>query len=140
MSKTPDPRPSDQQIADAIDILSICAPIRDIQGGMWFSHNHNFADATFVDYGACRSFGVAARALPYLKDEGEQTARNRDMWKGQCERQAEQLTKMRSALGRMLSEFEHCEHEGCGCLSCKAIAAARDAISIVSNQQKSDEV
>jgi len=57
MSETP------ERIADAIEIISMCFPIRDIQGGMWFGHNHNFADATFVDYGVCRAFAVAARAL-----------------------------------------------------------------------------
>lgn len=33
-----------------------------------------------------------------LKADAERTARNRDMWKGQCERQAEQLTETRAAL------------------------------------------
>jgi hypothetical protein len=33
---------------------------------MWFGHNHNFADATFVDYGAADAFAVAAKALPAL--------------------------------------------------------------------------
>jgi hypothetical protein len=31
---------------------------------MWFNRNNNFPDATFVDYGACRAFAVAARMLP----------------------------------------------------------------------------
>lgn len=50
----------------AIDILSMCKPIRCDQGGMWFGRNHNFADATFVDYGAADAFAVAAKALPDL--------------------------------------------------------------------------
>lgn len=93
-----DPRPTDEQIADAIEIISICAPIYDDQGGMWFSRNRNIADARFVDYGACRSFAIAARALPHLKEELKRTARNRDMWKGQCERQAARLMKLHEAL------------------------------------------
>lgn len=50
----------------AIDILGMCEPIRCHQGGMWFGRNHNFADATFVDYGAADAFAVAAKALPDL--------------------------------------------------------------------------
>jgi hypothetical protein len=55
-----------EELADAIEIISMCLPISDIQGGMWFGRNHNMADATFADYGACRAFAVAARALPNL--------------------------------------------------------------------------
>lgn len=40
----------------------------------------------------------AANEIERLTAERERTERNRDMWKGQCERQAAQLTKMRSAL------------------------------------------
>lgn len=72
-----------------------------------------------------------------VAEELARVERNRDMWKGQCERQAERLTSMRTALGAMLAEFEHCEHKGCGCLSCKAIASARVAISIISNNEPS---
>ena len=50
----------------AVDIIGMCEPIRCHQGGMWFSRNHNFADATFVDYGAADAFAVAAKALPGL--------------------------------------------------------------------------
>lgn len=50
----------------AVDIIGMCEPIRCNQGGMWFSRNHNFADATFVDYGAADAF--AAKALPVLVD------------------------------------------------------------------------
>lgn len=50
----------------AIDIIGMCEPIRCHQGGMWFGHNHNFADATFVDYGAADAFALAAKALPEL--------------------------------------------------------------------------
>lgn len=50
----------------AVDIIGMCAPIRCHQGGMWFGRNHNFADATFVDYGAADAFAVAAKALPDL--------------------------------------------------------------------------
>ena len=50
----------------AIDIISMCEPIRCVQGGMWFSRNHNYADATFADYGAADAFAVAAKALPDL--------------------------------------------------------------------------
>lgn len=55
-----------EKLADTIEILDLCKPIRDHQGGMWFNRNHNFADATFVDYGACRAFAIAARAFPEL--------------------------------------------------------------------------
>lgn len=44
----------------------MCEPIRCVQGGMWFGRNHNFADATFVDYGAADAFAVAAANLPEL--------------------------------------------------------------------------
>ena len=50
----------------AIEILDMCKPIRCNQGGLWFGHNQNFADATFVDYGAADAFVVAAKALPDL--------------------------------------------------------------------------
>lgn len=50
----------------AIDIIGMCEPIRCHQGGMWFGRNQNFADATFVDYGAADAFAVAAKALPDL--------------------------------------------------------------------------
>jgi len=59
------------QISDAIEILDMCKPIRDIQGGMWFGHNQNIADATFVDYGACRAFAVAARTLPTIAQDNK---------------------------------------------------------------------
>lgn len=48
----------------AADIIGMCEPIRCYQGGMWFNRNHNFADATFVDYGAADAFAVAAKAFP----------------------------------------------------------------------------
>lgn len=50
----------------AVDIIGMCEPIRCVQGGMWFNRNRNFADATFVDYGAADAFAVAAKALPAL--------------------------------------------------------------------------
>jgi hypothetical protein len=50
----------------AVDIIGMCEPIRCHQGGMWFGRNNNFADATFVDYGAADAFAVAAKALPDL--------------------------------------------------------------------------
>lgn len=37
----------------------------------------------------------AAGALESLTEEAERTARNRDMWKGQCERQAAELGALR---------------------------------------------
>lgn len=52
----------------AVEIIGMCEPIRCVQGGMWFGRNHNFADATFVDYGAADAFAVAAKALPSLVD------------------------------------------------------------------------
>lgn len=50
----------------AVEIIGMCEPIRCHQGGMWFSRNHNFADAAFIDYGAANAFAVAAKALPEL--------------------------------------------------------------------------
>ena len=62
-----DPENLDHRTLDwAVDIIGMCDPIRCIQGGMWFGHNHNLADATFVDYGAADAFAVAANALPIL--------------------------------------------------------------------------
>lgn len=55
-----------RSIPDAIDILDMCRPIRCDQGGFWFGRNHNFADATFVDYGAADAFATAAEVLPIL--------------------------------------------------------------------------
>lgn len=54
-----------------------------------------------------------------LSADRDRTARNRDMWKGQCERQAEQLSRSRDISGRkelskkgqVLSEIEHQENE-----------------------------
>jgi hypothetical protein len=56
----------------AVEIIGMCEPIRCHQGGMWFGRNHNFADATFVDYGAADAFAVAAKALPGLVKALEQ--------------------------------------------------------------------
>lgn len=53
-------------LQDEIEILAMCEPIRDHQGGIWFGRNNNMADATFVDYGACRAFARAARDLPKI--------------------------------------------------------------------------
>jgi hypothetical protein len=58
----------------AVDIIRMCEPIRCVQGGMWFNRNHNFADATFVDYGAADAFAVAAKALSVLVKALEQIA------------------------------------------------------------------
>jgi hypothetical protein len=56
---------SDHRTLDwAVDIIGMCEPIRCHQGGMWFGRNNNFADATFVDYGAADAFAVAAKTLP----------------------------------------------------------------------------
>ncbi len=58
---------SDHRTLDwAVNIIGMCEPIRCVQGGMWFGRNNNFADATFVDYGAADAFAVAAKALPEL--------------------------------------------------------------------------
>lgn len=61
-----DTRPDHRTIDWAVNIIGMCEPIRCVQGGMWFGRNHNFADATFVDYGAADAFAVAAKALPEL--------------------------------------------------------------------------
>jgi hypothetical protein len=56
----------------AVDIIGMCQPIRCYQGGMWFGSNQNFADATFVDYGAADAFALAAKKLPALVKALEQ--------------------------------------------------------------------
>lgn len=38
---------------------------------------------------------AAEATLAAERDEHAQTARNRDMWKGQCERQADELRRLR---------------------------------------------
>jgi hypothetical protein len=58
----------------AADTIGMCEPIRCYQGGMWFNRNQEFADATFVDYGAADAFAVAAKALPALVKALEQIA------------------------------------------------------------------
>ncbi len=40
-------------------------------------------------------------ALSLLMEDAARTGRNRDMWKGQCERQAEQLDALRKDAGRL---------------------------------------
>jgi hypothetical protein len=57
---------TERTLQDEIEILSMCEPIRDHQGGIWMGRNEQIADATFVDYGACRAFARAARELPKL--------------------------------------------------------------------------
>lgn len=39
-------------------------------------------------------------------EEHDRMERNRDMWRGQCERQAAQLTEMRAALQAMVDVFK----------------------------------
>lgn len=41
-----------------------------------------------------------AETLRALLDDRDRLERNRDMWKGQCERQAAQIEAMRVAIGR----------------------------------------
>ncbi len=61
----------------------------------------------------CRaeSHDALVKALEEAKAEGERTARNRDMWKGQVERQAEQLTSMRAALEKV-TQISRKTHNG----------------------------
>jgi len=42
----------------------------------------------------------------FFREEAERTARNRDMWKGQCERQAEQLAALRALIREALAALE----------------------------------
>ena len=51
---------------DELEILSMCFPIRDVSGGLWFGRNNNFPDATFQDWGAGRAFARAAKEFPRL--------------------------------------------------------------------------
>lgn len=56
-------------------------------------------DKIDADRKACwAEFKVQGRMLDEIKAENERIARNRDMWKGQVERQAEELTRLRKAL------------------------------------------
>jgi hypothetical protein len=63
--------PVDDCMREHLQVASMCLPIREYQGGMWFGQNHNLADATFVDYGASRSFAAIVSAMiaasPYVR-------------------------------------------------------------------------
>ena len=50
--------------------------------------------------------GGETESEKFFREEEERTARNRDMWKGQCERQAEQLTAMHSLLREAQAALE----------------------------------
>lgn len=63
---------AERTLQDEIEIIDLCQPIRDYQGGLWFGRNQNFADANFVDWGAARAFAAAARAVPSLVKALEQ--------------------------------------------------------------------
>lgn len=66
-------------------------------------------EAEVLEQARCTGMG-AERELALMAErdrlqaEVERTSNNRDMWKGQCERQAEQLAQMRAEVER-LSEF-----------------------------------
>jgi hypothetical protein len=63
--------PVDDCMREYLQVASMCLPIREYQGGMWFDQNRNLADATFVDYGASRSFAAIVSAMiaasPYAR-------------------------------------------------------------------------
>lgn len=61
--------------------------------------NPDHRDGWNACYRAAKDQLAAKNAeIARLQAESDRTARNRDMWKGQCERQAEQLTALRTAL------------------------------------------
>jgi hypothetical protein len=87
----------------AVEIIGMCEPIRCVQGGMWFGRNHNFADATFVDYGAADAFAVAAKTFPALVKALEQIS-NHTFGDGTLTKAAKIA---RDALAPVGSETEH---------------------------------
>jgi hypothetical protein len=48
-----------------------------------------------------------SQALREAEKERDRNARNRDMWKGQCERQADQLAKLRAELSQKEAQSAH---------------------------------
>lgn len=53
-----------------------------------------------------------ATELERMRAEGERTARNRDMWKGQCERQAAELQRLRSAIAAVFDTLDGANKDG----------------------------
>lgn len=53
---------------------------------------------------------IAAAEITRLTEELARTERNRDMWKGQCERQAEKLRAWQEWLGRIDADPENLEY------------------------------
>ena len=49
----------------------------------------------------------AATEIERLREEVARTERNRDMWKGQCERQAAALTDLRSSRAELVDALAH---------------------------------
>ena len=52
-------------------------------------------DGTYADDHTQRHWWTWQQAASALTADAERTARNRDMWKGQCERQAAELERLR---------------------------------------------
>ena len=67
--------PVDEAMREHLSIASMCLPIREYQGGMWFGRNDEFPDATFRDFGACRSFSAIVSAMlassPYAEKNND---------------------------------------------------------------------
>ncbi|MFY9460413.1 MAG: hypothetical protein WAP57_11760 [Aquabacterium commune] len=59
----------------------------------------------------CTLYGLAQAECQKLRAELERTANNRDMWKSQCERQADELRKLRKDAERL--DFIETAPEGC---------------------------
>ena len=53
----------------------------------------------------------ALEAANKLADEAERDSRNRDMWKGQCERQSVELTALRSRVDELEDKIDGLESE-----------------------------
>ena len=54
---------------------------------------------------------AALEAANKLADEAERDSRNRDMWKGQCERQSVELTALRSRVDELEDKIDGLESE-----------------------------
>lgn len=51
----------------------------------------------------CTLYGLAQAECKKMREELERTANNRDMWKSQCERQADELRKLRKDAERVFT-------------------------------------
>lgn len=84
LNKSPDPH----SIVERLELHAVCiAPLGSKSGEERWE--------------AARALREAATIISDLQAERDRIERNRDMWKGQCERQAASLTTMRDLLTRV---------------------------------------